>query len=148
MTIKDTNDPIQLKKYIRHVVEKYHTLASNYIDVQDTILTVTAANACLKLDIAELKDSNAKFVEEIKNLYRSMGKNDGRVEDTATNFLDTMTADMLSLKNRGELNNPQMNLFDATSESDALLIEFNEVDLHNPDVKKYGCVDKEIQTKQ
>lgn len=143
MVIKETNDPKVLKKYIRYVVGKYHELGKKYVGVNEKRISSSSEIFCLKLEVKERKESEAKLIQEIKNLYRTLG------EETNSSILDILSTDMLELKNSGELNSSQLNLFCDACDDDEVppIIEFNEVDLTCPDYdENHGCVDK-VDTK-
>ena len=133
MTIKDTNDPKVLKKYIRYVVSKYHDLAEKFANTTDINIGLHATNACLRLENLELGKDKKSFIKEIKNLYEILGTLQGF--EKTVDFLDT---DVLNLESERNINSSQLQLFDECDEAPPL-IEFNEVNLDNE------CVDKTIQ---
>ena len=126
MTIKETNDPVTLKNYVRYVVGKYHELASKYSDLQNINIMQSSDLYLIKLEKKELEKERKLLFQEIKNLYREMG---------SEKFVDELSKDMLELKNKGLLNNAQIDLFNEFDEAPPI-IEFNEVDLNDN-----GCVD-------
>lgn len=132
MRIVETNNPKQLKGYIRYVVQKYHELANKYQLNLYQYTKINAELACSNLEKIELEKDKLKYIEEIRNLYKKLSELLGDKK-----LVDVFDENVLQLD---VLNNSQMKLFE--NDADELIVNFKELNLDDEKLIYDGKVDK------